>query len=210
MLALLLTALAAVVTPEGMETVPAVPGLSEAEVRAALRGELVVHTETFSRPGGKAAGRGVGAVVIARPAAAVWAVLSRFEDKAEYMPRIKQVDVLAQEPGRRRVRMVVDASVTTSRYTAWFALDEAGGTIRWKLDRTAPDNTIADTEGEWRLYPLGPARTLLYYRTYVDTGRAIPRFIQDYMTRRSLPNLLKAVRARVEARSLPGGARPAP
>lgn len=177
----------------------AVPGLTEAEVQAALRGQVPVRTETFVRPGGKAAGRGLGAIVVERPVAAVWATLSRFEDKAEYMPRLKAVTVLERRPGLLRVRMVVDASITTARYTAWFELDEPARRIGWKLDRGAADNSIADAEGDYRLQELGPARTLVVYRTYVDTGRALPRFLQDYITRRSIPDLLRAVKARVES-----------
>lgn len=179
------------------------PDLAPAELQAVLRGEVAARTEPFAGAGERAAGRGVGAVIINRPPAEVWATLSRFEDKAEYMPRVKAVDVLAREPRgsppRLRVRMTVDASVTTARYTAWFDLDEAAGSIRWRLDRAAPDNTIADAQGDYRLFQPSPGRTLLVYRSYVDTGRRVPAFIQRYMAMRSIPTLLKAIKSRVES-----------
>jgi carbon monoxide dehydrogenase subunit G len=179
-----------------------VPGLTEADVAAALRGEVPARTESFTLPGGKAAGRGVGAVLVERPFSQVWSTLSRFDDKAEYMPRLKAVSVLERRPDLLRVRMVVDASITTARYTAWFRLDEKARTISWRLDRAAPDNSIADTEGGYRLIEIDRARTLVVYRSYVDTGRMLPRFIQDYLTRRSIPNLLRAIKARIETDGL--------
>lgn len=173
-------------------------GLTDKEFAAALRGEVHSRSESFMKPDGKSAGRGVGAVVVDRPMQEVWNAVARFDDKPEYMPRLKSVQLLGQQPGALRLRMVVDASVTTARYTAWFRLDPAAHTIDWKLDRTATDNTIRDTEGGYRMYEIAPGRTLVVYRTYVDSGLHVPRFIQDYMMRRSVPDLLKAIKARVE------------
>ncbi len=175
-----------------------VVGLTEAEMQEALHGHTVTRTESFSRDG-KSAGRGLGAVVIECSIAEVWATLSRPEDKAEYMPRVKSVTVLERRPAMMRVRMEVDASVLTARYTAWFRLDEPTHTLSWTLDKTAPDNTLTDVEGEYRLFEVQPTRTLVVYRAYVNSGHAVPAFIQGYMTRRSLPNLLHAVKARIES-----------
>lgn len=178
---------------------PAAVGLAEAELAAALRGEVALRTETVTGPSGKAAGRGLGAIVIDRPVADVWATVSRYEDKAEYQPRLNKVEVLDRKPGLLRVRMEVDATITTARYTGLFRLDAEEHTITWTLDTSAPDNTVAAIEGGYRLFEVAPGRTLLVYRTFVDSGRAVPRFIQDYMTRKSLPNLLSSIKKRVES-----------
>jgi hypothetical protein len=161
-----------------------------------------VHTEIFTSPQGKTSGRGVGAIIIERPVSAVWATVSHYEDKAEYTPRLQRVAVLDKQLGLLHVYMEVDASVTTARYTAWFKLDETEHTIKWNLDHGAKSNTIADTEGEYRLFPVTPERTLAVYKTWVDSGHAVPRFIQEYMARKSLPNLLKALKMRVESGGL--------
>lgn len=174
-------------------------GLTDPELQAVLRGEIPTRTESFVSDSGKSAGRGIGAVMIDRPLAEVWTVLCRYEDKAEYMPRVEKVVILDAKPDRLRVRMQIDASVTTARYTAFFQLDEAAHTIRWTLDKSAPDNTIVDTIGSYELHPVSADRTLLLYRTWVDTGRSIPRFVHDYMSRRSIPNLLRAIKKRVES-----------
>src|SRR3569832_723029 len=146
-----------------------VPELTEAELATALGGQVAVRIEHFARTDGKAAGRGVGAIVVERPAAEVYATLARFEDKAEYVPRLKSITVLEQSPERVLARLVADASVTTARYTMAFRLDEPGRVVSWKLDKAAPDNSIADAEGEYRVHEITPARSLVTYRSYVDT-----------------------------------------
>ena len=176
-----------------------VAGLTHDEVAAALRGEAPARTEAFTTATGKSAGRGVGAIAIERPLAAVWATLSKYEDRAEYIPRLEHVTVLDKQPSMVHARMEVDASVTTARYTAFFKLDDKAHVIHWSMDHAALDNTIADVDGEYCLFEISPSRTLVVYRTYVDAGRSVPSFVQGYMTRRSLPNLLHAVKSRVES-----------
>ncbi len=174
-------------------------GLSQVEVEAALRGEIPARTETFTNAHGQPSGRGLGAILIQRPIAEVWATLIRYEDKPEYIPRLRSVAILEKHSDRVRIRQEIDASITTARYTAWYQFFSDEHAIRWKLDGSAADNTLADVEGEYRLVEHSPTQTLLIYRTYVDPGRAVPQFIRNYMAVKSLPKFLRAVKMRVES-----------
>jgi len=187
------------VDPALVATLAPMTGLPVADVEKALRGEIAVRSETVTSASGKSSGRGVGAVLIGKPIADCWAVVSRYEDKAEYQPRIKKVTVLDKSPERLHVKMEVDASVMTARYTGWFALDAARHSVHWTLDHAAPDNNITDVDGGYQLFEVGPGDTLLVYRTWVDSGRSVPRFIQDYMAKKSIPDLLGAIKKRIES-----------
>jgi carbon monoxide dehydrogenase subunit G len=136
--------------------------------------------------------------VIERPLGDAWTTIARFENRAEYIPRLKSVEILERQPGRLPVRQEIDATVTTARYTAWYRFDEQTHTVSWTIDTSAHDNTVAEVEGEYRLSELTPGRTLLVYRTYVDSGLKVPQSIQSYMQRRSIPDLLRAIKKRVE------------
>jgi hypothetical protein len=174
-------------------------GLTEKEVAEALGGKVPARSEVFTAPSGKVTGRGLGAIVIDRPVDEIWRTLVRFEDRAAYVPRLLSVAVLARAGSRVRVRQEVDASVKKVRYTAWFEIDERGRTIHWTLDRTAGDNGIKDVDGEYRLFEIDAGRSLLVYRTWLDPGLAVPEFIQRYMAVKSIPNLLGAIKQRVES-----------
>jgi hypothetical protein len=168
--------------------------LTAQELRALRAGEVPTRMESHSNRG-----RGWGAILIERPVREVWATLARWDDRAEYVPRLERLEVLATEPGRALVRQWADASIRTVITTCWYELDEAGSSIRWKLDETAPDNTPADVEGDYRMAELEPGRSLLVYRAHVDTGMRIPRAVQAFMQRRAIPDLLGAVKKRVES-----------
>jgi carbon monoxide dehydrogenase subunit G len=174
-------------------------GLSHAELQQALAGDVPAHSESFKSGSGKAAGRGVGAVVIERPLAEVWSTLARFEDRAEYIPRLKAIELLERTGPRVRVLQVVDAGITTARTTLWFELDEAASTIAWTLDPAAPDNSVVAVEGDYRMLALAPRQTLLAYRTHIDTGLRIPQLVQSHMQKRAVPDLLRAIKKRVES-----------
>ena len=177
----------------------ALVGLSDAELRDVGAGKVVTRSEAFTTASGKSAGRGLGAIIVERPIGDVWATLTRFEDRAQYVPRIESVQILEHQADRLRVRQEIDATLTTARYTAWYRLDAATHTISWTLDPSARDNTVAAVEGDYRLSELSPGRTLLVYRTFVDSGLKVPQSIQSYMQRRAIPDLLRAIKKRVES-----------
>jgi carbon monoxide dehydrogenase subunit G len=174
-------------------------GLNQAELQKALAGDVPAHSESFTSSSGKAAGRGVGAVVIQRPLAEVWSTLARFDDRPEYIPRLKAIELLEQAPTRVRVLQIVDVGITTARTTLWFELDEAARSISWKLDGAASDNSVVAVEGDYRMLALSARETLLSYRTHIDTGLRIPQLVQSHLQKRALPELLRAIKKRVES-----------
>ena len=176
-----------------------VPGVLEADIDAAMQGKVPVHAEAFADAEGFTGGKSSGVILIWRPVADVWATLSHYDDRAEYVPRVKKVKVLEHPPGRVHVWQEIDATVATARYTAWYELDEKAHVIRWKLDRAAADNTLRDTEGDYTMVAVDAGRTLLSYHSTIDTQLHVPRAIQAYMTRKSVPALLGNIKKRVES-----------
>ena len=174
-------------------------GLSAAEISKAREGDVPAHSESFTSKSGKTAGRVVGAIVIERPLGEVWSTLARFEDRPEYIPRLKAIQVLERTPMRLRVLQIVDAGITTARTTLWFELDDVQHVIAWKLDESAKDNSVRAVEGDYRMLELGPRETLLGYRTHIDTGLRVPQLVQSHMQKRALPELLRAIKRRVES-----------
>ena len=177
----------------------AVAGLDAKDVEAAMAGQVPVHAEAFAGASGGTAGRGQASILVWRPLADVWTTLTRFEDRAEYIPRVKRLRVVERAPDRVLIWQEIDATVTTARYTAWYELDAAAHVIRWKLDPRASDNTVKAVEGDYTMVAVDERRTLLIYRTMIDAGLHVPQAIQRYMTKRSMPELLRNIKKRVES-----------
>src|SRR6185369_7100480 len=87
------------------------------------------------------------------------------------------------------------------RYTVIDTLDPVTGRIGVVLDETAPHD-IGGTRGSWQLTPLAGGReTLISYRAWIDPGRRLSTFIQQFLLRRSLPDLIGGLRDEVERRA---------
>ena len=72
--------------------------------------------------------------------------------------------------------------------------------MTWALDQEA-EHDIADTTGSWAVVPLeGAQATLVRYRSWVDSGRSVPRFVEAFLTERSLPKIVEGIRTEVQRR----------
>jgi len=74
-------------------------------------------------------------------------------------------------------------------YHLQFKLDPESRSLRWELD---PDyeNDLMVVEGSWELFGMDDGRTLGRFTTRVEVGTGVPRFLQDYFTRKNLPSTL--------------------
>jgi carbon monoxide dehydrogenase subunit G len=175
------------------------PALPEADLAKVLGGAMVVRSEPSVTPDGKTAGYGLGAIAIDKSIADAWKVLSNYEDKAEYQPRVTKCTVLSRQGHTLRVAMAIDAGIMTATYTGLYTLDPAAHTVHWTLDRQAAGNTIADMDGGYWLVKVSPGKTILYFKSYVDSGHLVPRFLQNHFSIKAIPDLLKAIKQRVES-----------
>ena len=159
----------------------------------------MVRSEPAVTPSGKTAEYGIGAIAIDRSLEATWNVVANYGDKAEYQPRLTRCTIVSRTGDVLRVAMVVDASLMTVSYTAIYTLDPVAHTVHWELDKQAAGNTLADLDGSTTLVSVSPARTLLLFRTYADSGRSVPHFLQNHFSVNAIPDLLKSVKLRVES-----------
>ncbi len=163
------------------------------------KGEVVVHAETYETPDGKK-GRGKAYVIIKKPREVIYDQLTKgYKEFPEFMPRLEKVDVKSLTDTSMKVRSYVGVGLSTYEYTLAFKLDRAAFQTDWTLDKTA-DNDVKETTGQWKLHELEPGKsTLAEYTIAVDTGKFVPQFIEDYLTRKDLPQILNALRKRVES-----------
>ena len=175
------------------------PVLTPAEINRVNLGEILVRSEPSVTPSGKTSGYGVGAIAIDRSLEETWKVIANYTDKAEYQPRVDKCTVLGRDGDTLKVAMVVDATIMTVHYTGLYTLDPAAHSIHWSLDKTAAGNTIQDMDGGYALIPVNANRTIICFRTFVDSGHLVPQFVQNFFSVKAIPDLLKSVKQRVES-----------
>jgi hypothetical protein len=176
-------------------------GLSDPDWSSVLAGEIVAG-EAPSASEGDGVGRSVSAAgLVGAAPAQVWSVLTDWPSYPSFMPNVADTRVRRLEARRAWLSQHLRVFWSDVRYGTVWELDPEGGRLRFALD---PDvaHDIAAAEGAWRLAALPQdGRTLLRYEARIDTGLAVPAFVQAALTRRSLPGLVRAVRDEVARRS---------
>lgn len=175
-------------------------GLSPADWQALLAGEIVTSESADATTSTGATRRVSAAGLVATAPAEIWSVLTDWPSYPRFMPNTVETAVRKREPRRAWLSQHLRVFWADVRYGVVWELDPEAGRVRFALDPGVPSD-IAATEGVWQLAPLpGEGGTLLRYEAHVDTGMAVPDFVQSALTRRSLPNLVRAVREEAERR----------
>jgi ribosome-associated toxin RatA of RatAB toxin-antitoxin module len=171
--------------------------LSDTDRERLEAGEVLAEARTLEEEGAVAAR--VRAVIAAAPAK-VWEHVAACDKYSEFMPRLSESRIVEQEGERVVCHLRIDMpfplgalwSESEGRHRAL-----SGGRFerRWKLLR----GTYKRNEGHWRLGPWGEdaTRTLVTYQVVVAPDKAIPQSILREGQRRSLPELIEALRRRV-------------
>lgn len=159
----------------------------------------VVTTEIANPSSGEE--RRVQATAIFRkPPKNVWAVLADFPSRPDYLPDVEAMRIVRVDGPRVWVDESLSFFLFTVRNQVINVLEPKLGLISWALDKSV-DHDIDDTTGAWRLAPLADgAHTLVIYQVYVDSGQAVPGFVEQYLVGTSVPKLLERVRSEVARR----------
>jgi hypothetical protein len=142
-------------------------------------------------------------VVFDRPVDRVYELLSATSRQLEYRSEIDSLATVARTPegpiDEHHLRIVfVEVS-----YRLRYRLDPVRRRIAWELDPDFP-GPMRRVEGHWELFEMDAGRTLGRFATAVDVGDALPAFLEEAVTRRTLPRTLERCRRWVNA----DGARP--
>jgi len=175
---------------------PILPRLAPDEVRKLEEGKVLVKKEVVREREEEATAEVMAMVVIPRPPEKVYRALFTFSRWPHFLPNLKAVKVIKTEGEALWLWHEVKVLFVSVEYTTIYHFDPERGVARWTLDRTLPHD-IEDTEGFWRLEPLQGGRTLLIYNARVRVGRFVPPFVEDLLTRESLPRVVTGVREEV-------------
>ncbi|MNS71629.1 Polyketide cyclase / dehydrase and lipid transport [compost metagenome] len=141
-------------------------------------------------------GRSVTAVYhIDAPPIAVFEVLTDYAHMADFMPMVDEAKPLAVRPNGATVRYHM-------RYLRFFDIVEVDERTYDKPRRItwhATEGPLKVSDGSWTLTPEGKG-TRVVYQTDVDPGIPVPPAMVGHMLKQGLPEVLTAIRLRVESK----------
>ena len=165
-------------------------GLSSAQITRLKNGEVVI----LDRPE-KVEGRTMitAAIIFNQNIDTVWSLITQGWRQEEYLPRLDRSKLIKKWDGGDIIEFHVSILGISINYQILGTRDKSHYYSHWKLNPSFK-NDMKEVSGFWRFYWIDEKHTLARYGTWVEIGRAIPDAVQEYLTKRDLPEALGAVK----------------
>lgn len=169
--------------------------LTAAELARVEKGEIILESQTQTDAAGKSRGRGLAIGFINADKNKIIDTILKYEDYPQFMPRVQSTEVYTRTATEVNVKFTIKVVLVKVTYYLMHTVNRDAGYITWTLDKSKK-NEIAATDGVWVFKPYKNG-TIVYYSLSVDTGLAVPKSIEDYLTKKDLPNIVSKIRERV-------------
>ncbi len=156
--------------------------LEEIEAKGPLRGGIISSYVLFDQP-------------IDR----VYRLLAQSARQTEFRPELTRIETVETSPlgqvDEQRLKILFRSYV----YRIAYQLFPDQRRIEWNLDERF-DNDLTRLSGFWALYAMADGRTLGRSGTSVDVGPAVPVILQDWITRKNVPETMRRVQMWVNSK----------
>lgn len=165
-----------------------------------LDGEIVLKAVIQAKKEGQKAREGdiLLSAIVDHPPVELWKIMTDYAKYGEFLPKVEEMKVLGRTGTTSVVYHQLGIMWVDIAYTLLMTEDRAHGRISWVLDERAKNDILATT-GYYEMIPFGDgSKTLMSYRTWVKTGMAVPAFIENFLTKRAAPKILRNIRERAD------------
>jgi hypothetical protein len=178
--------------------IPARPlEIPEPPVMAKLEQDGVLLEASAAHDGSRG-GHAEALVLFQQPRDRVLELLTATERQTEYRPELKRLELVESSDRGDLAEYHVRFLLTKLRYRTRHGWDLDAGRVWWTLDPDYP-NGLRTLDGLWELRALDERRTLGRFTSRIDIGPALPSSLQDYATRRRLPEAMEMTRRWVDS-----------
>ena len=162
-------------------------------------GQVVKENIMKKAADGSDSGRGIALILVNASKDKIMNELKRYETYPQWMPNTKKTKVIERTATSSVVEFELGILGAQINYTVIHKINKENGTIQWRMDDNKPKNNVKDSVGAWVLKAHGD-KTIVAYTVEVDTGVSVPKFIQNWLSNKSLIKVLKAVKGQVEGK----------
>jgi len=167
------------------------PSLNEKQQARLDDGKLVLLSESAGGEGKKLV---TGIIRIKAKADAIWPIVLSNKHIRDSSKAIREVNTYKDETtaGVRDLRLAYLLKVGWSeiRYHSARRYRASDGYMTWVLDKER-ENDIRWTEGSYSTWPIsGSEDTLFLYKARIETGKAVPEWLEEELTQSSLRKYL--------------------
>lgn len=163
-------------------------GLSAQEIERVKKGEIVIMKDLGF---GEDTSKGLiqAALILKAPIDKIFALQAQDWRQTEYVPYLDEMFVVQKFPdGNLDEEHIKILFVNINIRVRWYHHPEKYS-FNWNLDPKFK-NDLKRLDGFWKFYYIDDNHTLARYGTVTEFGFGIPKWAQDFLTRRDLPEAL--------------------
>ena len=116
------------------------------------------------------------------PKKRVWDLVTQPSLQILFMPHLVSSAIVSRTPEGETTDFVLKVLWVSVKIRVAHKFYADQSRLEWALDNSVK-NDIKAQEGYWQFFELGPDKTIGEYGTRVDTGLAVPHFIQETLAR---------------------------
>jgi hypothetical protein len=163
-------------------------GLSAQDIERMKKGEIVI-VKDIGFADADASGMIQAAMILNAPIDKIFALQAQDWRQAEYVPYLDEMFPVQKFPdGTLSEEHIKILFVTINIRVRWYHHPDKYS-FNWTLDPSFK-NDLKRLDGFWKFYYMDDAHTLARYGTVTQVGFGVPKFAQDFLTRRDLPTAL--------------------
>ena len=132
-------------------------------------------------------------VLFDQPVDRVYRLLAQSTRQSEFRPELTRIETVETGPHGQVDEQQLKILFQHYVFRIAYQLFPEQRRIEWNLDERF-DNDLARLTGFWALYAMEDGRTLGRSGTSVDVGPAVPAVLQDWITRKNVPETIRRVR----------------
>ena len=132
-------------------------------------------------------------VLFDQPVDRVYRLLAQSTRQSEFRPELTRIETVETGPHGQVDEQQLKILFQHYVFRIAYQLFPEQRRIEWNLDERF-DNDLARLTGFWALYAMADGRTLARSGTSVDVGPAVPAVLQDWITRKNVPETMRRVR----------------
>ena len=185
---------------------PPPPVLTDADRARLEQGRVALLSELDASSGDSTVATVMGLVEIAAPVERVWEILlsrQHLVDSSSVVRSVVPYGESSDDGDHFSFGLKFELKVALTSLDYWVRRDlhRKDGYMTWLIDSTQP-NDLKYTEGSYSVFPAPTGgRLWLVYRARIQSGKAIPRWLEEDLTEGSLKTYLAYVKEHAEAPS---------
>lgn len=137
-------------------------------------------------------------VLVKQPREVAFKLLTDPSKQAEFLPRLVSSKTISRTATTEKTEFLLKIAFTSLHYRVdhrWWPGDSR---IAWMLDSSF-DNPMKLQTGYYYVYSVDDNWSLLEYGTNIDTGWFVPDVLQNYLSKREVPEALAALKKYIDS-----------